>query len=50
MCDDRRLLNDTLMVGHFNTRLEKELTGEVTPPRYCFINTEGDLISSPIGY
>ena len=50
MCDDRRMLNDSISIGKFNSDFQIALTGKYYQPMFCFLNQQGDRIAPPMWY
>jgi hypothetical protein len=50
MCDDRKMMNDSISVGEFNTNLQLKITGGIYQPMYCVLDYLGNKIAPPIGH
>ena len=50
MCDEKRMLNDSIFIGQFNSDLQIKLTGQFYQPMFCFLDKQGNRIALPCGY
>ena len=50
MCDDKRMLNDSVSIGRINSNFQEAISGKYYQPMFCFLDENGKRISPCFGY